>query len=460
MKRSLRVKISVAFFVMSLILVLFLSVAANFMLQHRFKQYTIEKIQSDSVSLAEQISKQYSSPENVWDTNSIQAIGVIALERGLILKVVDQDNKVIWDAQEYNRFYCSQMLSTTKMNMMQENSGFSGEYKENSINLTNDGNIFGKVIIGYLGPYYYSENDVKYIKGLNGLLIGGGVLALILSLIAGAYMAKRLSRPIDDVIEGAKKIALGEYDTKVLIKSDTTEIIELTETINSLGDGLDRQETLRKQLSADIAHELRTPVTVLQSHLELMIAGIWKADKASLQNLYNESLRLGNLVDDLGKMAQLEGENLILNKVEFDLNDIAVSVVKTVESEFFKKNIRLSYTGEKTPVHADPDKIKQVMMNLLTNALNYTDAEGNVRVTIKNESGKGSVMVEDDGIGISKENLANVFERFYRVDKSRARHSGGTGIGLAIAKAIIEAHGGEIQAESREGEGSRFTFIL
>lgn len=460
MRFSLRVKISAAFFLVALILVLFIGLTANYFLENRFKEYTVERINTDSDSIAAQLSKRYSNQGDSWDINGIESIGTIAMERGLIIKVVDNEDKVIWDARVYNKDYCSQMLSDMKMNMQKQNPNFSGGYEEKIITMKSGSTVIGKVNIGYYGPYYYSNNEVKYIKALNKLLVGTGVLALILSLISGGYFAKRLSKPIGNVIDGAKKISSGEYETKVDKKSSTTEIIELTEAINSLGQSLGRQETLRKQMSSDIAHELRTPISIVQSHLELMIDEIWEADKERLQNLYNETVRLGKLVDDLGKMAQLESKNLVLNKVELDMNEIGLCVVKTVDSEFFKKKITLSYDGEKALVEADADKIKQVIMNLLSNALKYTDSGGNVKVSVKKVSSKIHVKIEDNGIGIPEENLPNVFERFYRVDKSRARNSGGTGIGLAIAKVIIEAHGGKIQVESIEGQGSSFTFEL
>ncbi|MBK5244385.1 MAG: HAMP domain-containing histidine kinase [Eubacteriaceae bacterium] len=460
MKSSLRVKISAAFFFVAIILVLFIGLTANYFLQNKFKDYTLERIKTESTLIATQLSKGFSDQENLWDVNIVETIGIFAMERGLIIKVADNEDNVIWDASVFNNDYCAQMLTNMKMNMQMQNPRFSGGYEEKIIALQNDATTIGKLTIGYYGPYYYSNNEVKYIKGLNQLLMGTGILALILSLIAGAYIAKRLSKPIGNVIEGAKKISSGEYETKIEKESSTTEIIELTDAINSLGQGLGRQETLRKQMSSDIAHELRTPISILQSHLELMIDGIWEADKKRLENLHNESVRLGKLVDELGKIAKLESENLVLNKVKLDMNEISLDVLRTVESEFFKKKITLTYDGEEALTEVDSDKIKQVMMNLLLNALKYTDPEGTVKVSVKKASSKILVSIEDNGIGIPEENLENVFERFYRVDKSRARNSGGTGIGLAIAKVIIEAHGGKIAAESIEGQGSCFTFEL
>ena len=460
MKYSLRTKITVAFFSMALILILFINMTANYFLQNGFKEYTINKMKDESNAIVSQISDRYSDVNGKWNINNIESIGHSAMARGLLLKVVNAKSEVIWDAREYNKGYCAEMLSRMETNMRTQNPNFKGAYEEKSYDLVNGSVNIGKVYIGYYGPYFYSDSDVKYVKTLNQVLLGAGVLALILSIIMGYFLANRLSKPIKKVIENAKRISKGEFDTKIVESSNTKEIVELTDTINLLGETLGTQETLRKRLSSDIAHELRTPLTTLQSHLELIIDGIWLADEERLKILYEEAVRLGKMVGDLGKVAQLEGENLVLDKTEIDIDQIGESVIKAVEGEFFKKGITLTYTAEKSKTIGDLDKIKQIFMNLVSNALKYTKTGGQVDVTVNKTLDKIIINVKDNGMGIPEEDLPHIFERFYRVDKSRARITGGTGIGLAITKALVEAHGGRIFAISKNGEGSSFTVEL
>lgn len=460
MKYTLRTKISLAFFSMALILFLFISLTANYFLQNGFKEYTIEKLADESNAIVEQVPKRYLGNSNSWDLNGIESIGLSAMERGLLLKVVNEKGEVIWDARVYNNGYCSNMLSRMETNMQMQNPKFNGSYVEKNYSLKSGARNIGTLYIGYFGPYYYSDHDMKYIMTLNRVLIGAGILALILSLIFGAFLARRLSKPIGKVIQNAKRISKGEFSSKIEEASNTKEIVELADTINGLGETLGRQEDLRKRLSTDIAHELRTPVTTLQSHLELMIDGVWEPDKERLKGLYEEAVRLGKMVGDLGKIAQLEGENLILNKSEMDINQIGESVAKALESEFFKKGIALHYKGESALVDGDADKIKQIFVNLLSNALNYTASGGAVEVSIEKTLGKIVIKVKDNGIGIPEVDLSHIFERFYRVDQSRTRNSGGVGIGLAITKALVEAHGGEIKVSSQVGNGSCFTVEL
>jgi signal transduction histidine kinase len=191
--------------------------------------------------------------------------------------------------------------------------------------------------------------------------------------------------------------------------------------------------------------------------MELMIEGIWDMDKERLKGCYDETLRLGNMVSDLSKIAQIENENLNFKKSSIDVNKTLESVMKVLEGEFLKNQIKLTHSGSEAFVLGDSDKMKQIFLNLISNALKYSDTGGEIILKILKDKDKVTITIKDNGIGIPKEDLPYIFERFYRVDKSRTRNTGGTGIGLAITKALVEAQSGKISVESVEGEGSSFT---
>ncbi|MDR0857940.1 MAG: HAMP domain-containing histidine kinase [Oscillospiraceae bacterium] len=204
---------------------------------------------------------------------------------------------------------------------------------------------------------------------------------------------------------------------------------------------LARQEELRKQLTADVAHELRTPLTAVSTNLEAMAEGALEASSERLNACYDEIRRLGNLVADLENLAKTESEILKLNLVSIDLLDISKEVFETV-------------SGEHVSVQADRERILQVLNNLRTNAEKY--GNGEISVTVKNCGKFAQVDVTDNGSGISEEDLPHIFERFYRADKSRTRSTGGAGVGLAIVKSIVDAHGGSVSAVSKLDAGSTF----
>ena len=216
---------------------------------------------------------------------------------------------------------------------------------------------------------------------------------------------------------------------------------------------LEHQETLRKQLTADVAHELRTPLTTISTHLEMMMEGVWQATPERLQTCYDEIGRLEKMVADLERLAKFDGEVLELEKAPHDLWEL----VKT-EAEHFPAVIHV--TGEPAVLPLDRARISQVLINLLSNAVKYSGEGAFIHVTVQNSPKYARLLVEDNGHGISEEDLPYIFERFYRAEKSRNRSTGGTGLGLTISKNIVEAHGGQIWAESQLGKGSKFIVEL
>jgi two-component system sensor histidine kinase BaeS len=287
-----------------------------------------------------------------------------------------------------------------------------------------------------------------------------GVFSLILSLLFSSVMAKRLSTPISRVITTARMISKGNFDSRITEPSGTKEMAQLTGTINNLAETLENQEDLRKKLTADVAHELRTPLATLQSHMEAMIDGIWEPDEERLKSCHEEIMRINRLVGDLEKLAKYESENLILTKTSFDISELIQHIIQNFENNFANKNIDIKFIGEKELVTADKDKISQVIINLLSNALKFTEQGGEVQVVVKGTENFSEITVKDSGKGIPAEDLPYIFQRFYRADKSRNRLTGGAGIGLTITKAIIDAHKGTIQVRSKVDEGTEFVVVL
>jgi signal transduction histidine kinase len=255
-------------------------------------------------------------------------------------------------------------------------------------------------------------------------------------------------------------IAKGYFGDRSYERTSTKEISQLTDTINDLAETLETQEKLRKRLTGDVAHELRTPVATLQSHLEAMIDGIWEPSSDRLKSCHEETMRINRMIGDLEKLARYESDNMILDKEEFPLCELIKIMVQNFEKEFIQRNIKIQIQCENIMLFADRDKISQVLVNLISNALKYTNNNGQVTITAADSGDNTTIAVSDTGIGISEEDLPYIFERFYRADKSRNRTTGGSGIGLTIAKAIVEAHKGSISAAGKLNEGTVFTVVL
>jgi signal transduction histidine kinase len=460
MKLSLRTKLTISYISITLISVFLISIITNLLLDKHFKEYVIKNQDHKNEEIASLVSQQF-KPGEGWDIDSIEDICISALGQGMIIKVEDPSGDVIWDARLHDNSLCEQMLHHMEQNMSSRYPNWEGGYVENVYPVVSDklGKV-GTVIIGYYGPYYFSDSDLAFIYTMNRLLVGVGVFSLVLSLFLGWIMSKRLSTPISRAIATARMISKGYFNDRITEKSNTKETAQLTETINNLAEVLEKQEALRKQLTADVAHELRTPLATLQSHMEAMIDGIWKPDTERLKSCHEEIMRINRMIGDLEKLARYESENLILTKSNFDISELIRNIINNFEKDFLNKDVKIKFVGENTGLKADKDKISQVIVNLLSNAIKYTPQGGTVCVTVKDCDDTVEITVEDNGMGISPEDLPHIFERFYRADKSRNRLTGGAGIGLTITKAIVEAHKGKIQVQSKINEGTKFIVLL
>ena len=456
---TLRTKLTGAFLAIALFSLALVGILANLFLARQFERYATDRLNADMAATVEQVSALYAHAGR-WDAVSLDETGMNLLTDGLILRIEDNDGAVIWDARVHNNGMCMRILSNMAQNMQSYNASFQGGYEEKSFPAVADGKTVGTIHIGYYGPYYFKDADLQFLTALNRLLLIAGAVALAACVFIGAWLARRFSKPIADVIHAAGHIAEGEYHKRLTPSADTAELLELTHSLNSLADSLQEQETLRKRLTADVAHELRTPLTTLQSTVEAMLDGVWEPNEAHLASCREEILRLNKLVDELGSLSRYDSESLTLQRERFDLLDLAQATAQHFESAAQNGGVSLHVSGTAAPVFADRDKIGQVLVNLLHNALKFTPAGGSISLEAAAEGTVATLTIRDTGSGISPEDLPHIFERFYRADPSRSRQTGGSGIGLAIALAIARAHGGTITATSEVDAGSTFVLSL
>lgn len=460
MQVRLKVKLALAFLLVTLIMVGFVSVLANNFLANQFQAYAINKQNQKISSVVALFASRYADWGNRWYVSGIENIGVNNLGEGLLLRLKGQDGAILWDARVHNNGMCTTILANFAKTMQNQNSNFQGGYVEETYPITLDSQQIGSVDVGYYGPYFYTDADVQFLNTLNQLLILAAVLSMIVSVVLGVIMARQLTQPITRVIETTRNIAGGKYVDRVQVHSSTREITELTTSINSLAETMGNQDNLRKQLTSNVAHELRTPIAILQSHLEAMIDGTWQADLTRLENCHDEVVRISKLVGDLEKLTLLEQDNLVLNLERIDMVAMLQRIVANFQRDFQTKQVELTLTAGTGYLMADADKLSQVFINLIANALKYTNAGGRVDVSTVSAGPELEVTVSDTGIGIAAEDLPFIFERFYRTDKSRSRQTGGSGIGLTIAKSIVDAHNGKISVHSELGQGSQFIVTI
>ncbi len=283
---------------------------------------------------------------------------------------------------------------------------------------------------------------------------------IALAAVVGTLTARQISAPLRRLASAAGRIGAGDLAHQVPVDRDD-EIGELGRTFNAMAADLRKAEEGRRRLMADIAHELGTPLAVLQANVEGMMDGVVDRSPERLASLHAQIQVLTRLVRDLRDLSLAQEGRLPLDRREMDLAALAREAAELVRPLAEEKGIALIVEGEAAaPVVADRERIAQVLQNLLANALRYTDSGGRVALAVRAGGNEATVEVADNGVGIPEEELPHVFERFHRVDRSRARATGGAGLGLAIVKHLVEAHGGRVWARSRPGEGSLFGFSL
>ena len=298
-------------------------------------------------------------------------------------------------------------------------------------------------------------------ESINRSLLLGGSMAIVIALLLTFILSRRLSSPIGVLANAARRLGRGDLSQRVQFQGKG-EVGVLAQAFNSMAADLEHAEQLRRNLVADVAHELRTPLSNIQGYLEAIRDRVMKPNAATIRSLNEETALLSRLVDELQELSLAEaGELKLVYQVE-DIANVVKQAVTSWQPQVAAKEISLSLDlPDNLPlVNIDRQRVNQVLHNLLENAVAHTHKGGTINVAAMTQGDWVEVCVSDTGEGIPAEDLPNIFERFYRVDRSRARATGGTGLGLTIARRLVEAHGGQITVQSELGKGSSFSFTL
>jgi two-component system sensor histidine kinase BaeS len=292
-----------------------------------------------------------------------------------------------------------------------------------------------------------------FISSVHRYLMWASLAAILLAVGLSFLLVKRVLGPLTQMTGIAKKMASGDYSGRTpIITRD--EVGQLAAAFNRMAESLQHIEQLRKRMVIDVAHELRTPLTNIQGYLEALVDGVATPTKETFELLLGEAMRLAHLVEAVLGLAKADAAKTDLHRKEIRLSDPMARVIEAFRPQFNNKEINLETNPDdfNQRVYADPDKMTQVLSNLLQNAWQYTPQRGTVRIFMGSAPKELKVVVANTGGELAQEDIPFIFERFYRAEKSRSREHGGAGIGLAIVKELIEAHGGRVGAEVSDDE--------
>jgi len=319
--------------------------------------------------------------------------------------------------------------------------------------------------VGFLVPegagMALREPEQAFLERMRESIVPVGAAACAVAIVLGLLLTWQMTGPLRKLTTAARGIAGGDLSQRVDIKSKD-EIGELGRAFNDMAESLSRAETLRRNMTADIAHELRTPLSVIRANLEAILDGVFQPSRDNVSSIHKESVLLSRLVDDLQELALAEAGQLRIEPEPTDLVALVERVVTGVVARAEREGVALvkDLAPDLPSISVDSQRIGQVLSNLIDNALRHSSEGGKVTVRARQAGQTVQVDVVDEGPGLSPEELSLAFERFYRGDKARSRKTGGAGLGLSIVRQLVEAHGGRVWVESTEGQGATFSFTL
>ena len=459
--KSINSKLIISFTLIMIATILSIKLFVNTIFKDSFEKYVDDSNKVEVNHLIEFDLKNLYINES-WNTEFIENLGIEAIRKGIAIEIYDKNNNKVWSVFEDEKVLSDKTLSDISKNMKSIEKQWDNYFEELKVDINDDERniLVGYAYIGHYASTYYMENDVEFFNAINRIIIIIGVISISSIIIISIIISRSIAKPISKVSKMTKYIGEGNYKNKLNYKSNIMEIDDLINSINKLSNELNDQENLRKQLTGDIAHELRTPLTSIKGHLDAIIVGIWEPTNERLNSINEEVKRITNLVDELRKLAKFDSGKDNLNKEIVNLKNYIKSIAYNYEGKALEKNIVIKYQLENIEALIDKEKFAQVIINILSNAIKYNNGNNEIYIKVFKKNNSINISIKDSGIGIPKSEYKNIFERFYRLDKSRGANEKGAGVGLTIAKSIVNAHGGEIEVYSEINKGSEFIISL
>jgi len=443
--QSIRRRLSLILITCTIAAILLSALFVNIAVNSTFNKYMVD-VQNQKYSAVIQYFEDVYKKEGKWTTTSGQEMQHEAFMSNYCLTLLNADKSVVWGMNPNDLKSGVHMSGVNK-----------GVYTSKTFAIVVNKKNVGYIKIGQYSAVLLTEKDINFKKSINVGIAISSLIIIFIAIAVSLIISKQFSHPIKMVSNTSVQLSKGNYEAQSNIKSNIEEINTLIGSINMLGEKLNHQDLLRKRLISDISHEIRTPLNVLQNNLEAMIDGILPITKDKLNYLNDEVIRFGSLLNNLNSLKKFETEDINLNIETIFLGDL----IKDVCNEFYaiakekNINIHMYFEPKKFMILGDIDKLKQVFINLISNALKFSNPNGHIWVSVSEDKNKITAEIKDNGIGIDKEDLPYIFERLYRGDKSRHLISG-SGIGLTIVKKILTLHGASIDVKSEKNKGTTF----
>lgn len=448
--QSIKRRLSIILISCSVAAVVLAALFVNITVYNTFNGYLKDTQDKRNARIVEYFQEVYKE-DGKWTQSSGEEMQHEAYMGNYCLTLMDADKREIWGMNPND-------IKANSHFMMMNVGEKKGIYTSNTFPIVINGKTVGYVAIGQYSPIILSDEDINFKTSINQSIIMSVLLAIFVAVIISLIISRQFSSPISEVSNISVKLSKGDYTARSTVESNIRELSSLIHSINDLGERLHEQDSIRKRLVSDISHEIRTPLNVLQNNLEAMIDGIIQVSEERLNNLNEEVMRFGKLLDNLNTLKQFESDEGAMNFKTVFLDEIVLAVCEGFKSASKERNIEIIFKAspqENHTLEGDPDKLKQVFINLISNAIKFNREGGKVWVELMADKDKVTAVVRDNGMGIKKEDIPYIFERLYRGDKSRHEIEG-SGIGLTIVKRMLILHSASIDVESEPDKGTKF----
>jgi signal transduction histidine kinase len=456
------VRLTLAFGVVILVTVAVVAVLANLRAGEAFRLYLAYSGSSGQDPLVERLAAYYETNgswlgvEAILDRVAIMPGPMRGMRGGFTFPPGTQPQLVLADAERRVVYEQPNAARGRRLSRDEEAAAWD---------IMVGGQVVGHLVVALpmrqaiLGPL-----EERFFDRLQQFLLVGALLAGVLGVLLGLALSRSLTAPLQRLATAARAMAGRDFTQRVRVDGGA-EVAEVAQAFNEMAAALAEAEQLRKNLMADVAHELRTPLSVLQGNLQAILDDVYELDKTEIAHLYDQTRLLSRLVDDLRELALADAGQLHISLQPTDVGKVLRAAYDSLAPAAEAQGIALTLRiADDLPwVYADPDRVAQVLHNLLDNALRHTSASGSIALSASPTSDVVEITVGDTGEGIAPAELPHLFDRFWRADRSRShagRWAGGSGLGLSIAQSLVQAQGGHIWAESEQGRGATFRFTL
>ncbi len=445
--RSISSKLIVAFLSIGIVSVAIIFITARWNTRAEFIRFLTDQDQTDFVA---QLTNYYAEngtwvgAEIIWYQPGMMHQHGGGPNRGMpSFTLTDENGKVLVSNQMYK---AGQHLSSSDL--------------KNGVAITQNNKVVG-ILVPMPMPFEGQPRELEFIERINLTLLYGALIGAIIALLLGIFLSRTITRPIRELTHATHAVSEGDLSQQVPVRSKD-ELGELARAFNKMSTELSRSVNARKQMTADIAHELRTPLSLILGHAEAVHDGVLPPSIENFEIIREEATRLEHLVNDLRTLSLADAGELSISKQPIEPQRLILEVASLYQHQAQQKNISVEtdVAPDLPTIQADPGRMTQVLTNIMDNALRHTPAGGRILLAAKETDEFVELSVQDSGPGLTADDLARIFERFYRADPSRQRDDGGSGLGLAIAKSIVQAHGGQLSAESEPGNGLKVIVAL